>query len=48
MQEEREQSKSCEVVYCSVACRKRDWRENNHHSVALLLRRRAQELAFLK
>ena len=40
----RVQSKQCELEYCSARCLKRDWRENNHASVAILLKRRRQEL----
>jgi len=33
-----------EVFYCSKTCMKRDWKENNHHSVAMLFKRRKEEL----
>ncbi len=36
----RVQSKYCNLEYCSTRCFKRDRRENNHLSVAILLKRR--------
>jgi hypothetical protein len=47
----RVQSKYCNLEYCSTRCFKRDWRENNHPSVAILLKRRqvhSLPLTFLK
>ncbi|EKX31782.1 hypothetical protein GUITHDRAFT_122026 [Guillardia theta CCMP2712] len=33
-----------DMFYCSKTCMKRDWKENNHHSVAMLFKRRKEEL----